>query len=72
VQHAQTVSEKTNFTAFGMVPPHGNLAKPQTGPMRKIKHLHVEREAFDPRRFQNRSARLEAKRFKAALRIPKR
>src|SRR5882724_2973163 len=40
--------------------------------MRAIKQLHVEREAFDPRRFKNRSARFQAKRFKSALRVPKR
>ena len=40
--------------------------------MRAIKQLHVEREAFDPRRFKNRSARLETKRFKSALRVPER
>ena len=71
-QHAQAVAEKTNFAAFGMVPTHWNFANPQTGPMRAIKQLHVEREAFDLRRFKNRSARLETKRFKSALRVPKR
>jgi hypothetical protein len=71
-QHAQAVAQKTNFTAFSVVPTHWNFANPQTGPMREIKQLDVEREAFDPRRFKNRSARLEAKRFKSALRVPKR
>ena len=46
------------------------IRKPR--PMREIKQLHIEREAFDLRRFKNRSARLEAKRFKSALRVPKR
>src|SRR5205814_5722037 len=71
-QHAQTVAEKANFTALSVVPTHWNFADPQTGPMREIKQLDVEREAFDPRRFKNRSARLQAKRFKSALRVPKR
>jgi len=62
---------KANFAALSMVPTHWNFANPQTGPMREIKQLDVEREAFDPRRFKNRSARLEAKCFKSALRIPK-
>src|SRR6266550_1545532 len=71
-QHAQAVAQKTNFAAFSVVPTHWNFANPQTGPIREIKQLHVEREAFDPRRFKNRSARLEAKRSKSALRVPKR
>src|SRR6478752_7446155 len=71
-QHAQAVAEKTDLAAFGMVPTHWNFADPQPGPMRAIKQLHVECEAFDVRRFKNRSARLETKRFKSALRIPKR
>src|SRR5438045_7944200 len=70
-QHAQAVAEKINFAAFGVVPTHWNFAHPQTSPTSKIKQLHVEREAFDPRRFKNRSARLKAKRFKSALRVPK-
>src|SRR4029077_12992715 len=71
-QHAQTVAEKANFAALSVVPAHWNLANTQTGLMRAIKQLHVEREAFDSRRFKNRSARLEAKRFESALRVPKR
>jgi L-ascorbate metabolism protein UlaG (beta-lactamase superfamily) len=71
-QHAQAVAEKPNFAALCMVPMHWNFANPQTAPMREIKQLYIEREAFDPRRFKNRSARLEAKRFKSALRVPKR
>jgi len=71
-QHAQTVAQKTNFAALSVVPTHWNFANPQIGPMREIKQLHVEREALDPRRFKNRSACLQAKRFKSALRIPKR
>src|SRR6516165_4452797 len=55
-----------------MIPPHRNLANPQTGPTREIKQLHVKCEAFDPRRFKNRSACLEAKRFESALGVPKR
>src|SRR4030095_6763590 len=66
-QHAKAVAEKTNFTAFGMVPPRWNFADPQTGPMREIKQLDVEGEAFDARRFKNRSEHLEAKRFKYAF-----
>src|SRR5882757_11119004 len=71
-QHSQAVAQKTNFASFSVVPTHWNFANPQTGPMREIKQLDVEREAFDPRRFKNWSARLEAKRFKSALRVPKR
>src|SRR4029077_6461194 len=71
-KHAQAVAEKADFAALGMVPSHWNFANLQTGPMRAIKQLHVEREAFDPRRFKNRTARLEAKRFKSALRVPER
>src|SRR5512132_2962238 len=71
-QHAQTVAQKANFAALSVVPRHWNFANPQIGPMREIKQLDVEREAFDPRRFKNRSAHLEAKRFKSALRVPKR
>src|SRR5206468_8936577 len=71
-QHAQTVAEKANFAALSVVPTHWNFADPQTGPMREMKQLHVEREAFNPRRFKNRSAHLEAKRFKSALSVPKR
>src|SRR5262245_61629136 len=70
-QHAQTIAKETYFAAFGMVPTHWNFADPQTGSMREIKQLHVECEAVDPRRFNNRSARLEAKRFKSALCVPK-
>src|SRR5215471_18166014 len=55
-----------------MVPTNWNFPNPQTGSMREIKQLHVECETVDPRRFKNRSARLEAKRFKSALRVPKR
>src|SRR6476646_192364 len=55
-----------------MIPTHWNFSNPQTGPMRAIKQFHVEREAFDLRRFKNRPARFKAKRFKSALRIPKR
>ena len=71
-QHAQTVAQKANFAALSVVPTHWNFANPQTGPMREIQQLHVEREAFDPRRFKNRSACLQAKRFKSALCVPKR
>src|SRR4029453_1156912 len=71
-QHAKAVAEKANFTAFGMVPTHWNFANPQTRSMREIEQLHVECEAVDPRRFKNRPARLKAKRFKSALRVPKR
>src|SRR5205823_4853000 len=71
-QHAQTVAQKANFAALSMVPTHWNFANSQTGPMREIQQLHVECEAFDPRCFKNRSARLQAKRFKSALSVPKR
>src|SRR4029453_14119937 len=70
-QHAQTVAEKANFAAFGMVPPPWNFGNLQTGARDGVEQLHVEGEAGDPGRFKNRSARLEAKRFKSALRIPK-
>jgi hypothetical protein len=33
-QHSQTVAEKTNFTAFSVVPTHWNFADPQTSAVR--------------------------------------
>src|SRR6188472_4804623 len=54
-----------------MIPTHWNFANLQTGPMRAIKQLHIEREAFDLRFFKNRPARLETKRFKSTLSVPK-
>src|SRR5262245_25736442 len=71
-QHRQAIPEKANFATLGMVPLHWNLANPQTDPTRQKKQLNIEREAFDPRRFKNRPAHFEAKRFESALRIPKR
>ena len=36
-----------------MIPTHWNFANLQTGPMRAIKQLHIEREAFDLRFFKS-------------------
>ena len=68
-QHAQAVAEKTTLLPLAWFHRTGT-ADPETGPMREIKQLHVECETFDPRRFKDRSTRLEAKRFKSTLGVP--
>ena len=55
-----------------MVPADWNFTDAQTSALRQIKQLHVERETLDSRRFEDRPARVEAKGFESALRIPKR
>src|SRR5919108_1951518 len=69
-QHAETVAEKTHFSSFRVIPAHRDLADTQTGAMGQIKQLHIKREALDSRCLEHRATRVEAKRFKAALRIP--
>src|SRR5262249_23370387 len=70
-QHLQAVAEEINFAALGMVPSDWNFADAQTSALRQIKQLYVEREALDPSYFEDWSARVEAERLEAALRVPK-
>ena len=55
-----------------MIPAHRNFAQAQAGALREIKQLNIESKAIDPSGFENRAANIETKRFKSALRVPKR
>src|SRR5439155_9248916 len=71
-QHPQAILHERDFASFRVVPAHRNFAQAQTGTLREIKQLNIESKAIDPRGFENRAANIETKRFKSALRIPKR
>src|SRR5437660_10095451 len=71
-QNAQAIAHELDVTSFVMIPAHRNFAQAQAGALREIKQLNVESKAIDPRGFENRAANIETKRFKSALRVPKR
>src|SRR6266699_1781975 len=64
--------EKTDFAAFGVVPPHRNLPDAQSSALREKKQLDVEGETIDASDLQDRAANIETKRFETTLRVPKR
>jgi hypothetical protein len=63
---------KPHLAAFMMIPPHWNFPEPQSRSLREQKQLHVKAKADDFRGFDNWSTRFHAKRFEAALGVPKR
>jgi hypothetical protein len=70
-QHPQAVVNEMNFAAFPMIPAHRNLAQAQSGALREIKELDIERKPLDLRGFQNWPANIKTKSFEAALCVPK-
>src|SRR6267378_2027965 len=70
-QHAYAVVNKPHLAAFMMIPAHWNFPEPQSRSLREQKQLHVKAKADDFRSFDNWPARFHAKRFEAALCIPK-
>src|SRR5207244_2325077 len=71
-QHAQAVAQKINFAALSVVPAHGDFAHAETGAARQKEQLDVEGKTIHPRRFENRPAYFEPKRFEPALCVPER
>ena len=69
-KHAEAVAPNRDFASRIMVPPHGYFPQSQSGQLRNIEQFDVETESIDGGGLDYGTARAQAKRLEAALRIP--